>query len=75
MIESGIDNLIAPNKKGTKCRVLMITGSPGLGKTLCVGQILNKCSYKVICLNCNVIKSLREVKDILSEQLLPKKLK
>jgi broad-specificity NMP kinase len=43
-------------KKGYK--ILMITGSPGAGKTLSTSNILLKMKYLVIRLNANIIKSI-----------------
>lgn len=54
--------------KGSK--ILMITGSPGAGKTLCTNYVLQKCPHKVIALNSNTIKKKRDVQRILAEQLL-----
>jgi len=52
-----------PKKKGYK--ILMITGSPGAGKTLSASTILSKMKYRVIRLNGNIIKSVKDVQYIL----------
>jgi broad-specificity NMP kinase len=50
-------------KKGYK--ILMITGSPGAGKTLSTKNILSKMKYQVVCLNANIIKSVEDVQSII----------
>lgn len=59
------------NKSVGKCKVLMLTGSPGAGKTLCANYILKKLPYKIVNLNANLVKNLKEVQAILTENLLP----
>lgn len=51
----------------------MITGAPGLGKTLSVTTILSRISCLVISLNSNVITTLKEVQDIIYENLIGRK--
>lgn len=47
-------------------KILMITGSPGAGKTLSVSTILNKLKYRVVRINGNIIKSVKDVQGVLS---------
>lgn len=49
--------------------MIMITGSPGAGKTLCANNVLHKLEnedYKVIALNSNVLKRKQDVQRILA---------
>lgn len=55
------------------CRFLMITGAPGLGKTLAVTTVLKTARCMVIALNSNVTKTLREVQEIIYERILGRK--
>lgn len=54
----------------------MITGSPGAGKTLSVTYILNKMTQKVkiIRFNANIIKTVRDVQEIICDKMLEIKL-
>ena len=73
-IKKYIDLFLNSNtKRASKCRIIMITGSPGAGKTLCTNHILRKSPYKIINLNANLIKNLTQVQSILSEALLQEK--
>lgn len=44
---------------------MMITGAPGLGKTLTVRAVLQKVKCAVITLNANMAKSLRDIQNLL----------
>ena len=70
-IKNCIENLINDTTNNNKCKVLMLTGSPGAGKTLCANFILKKMPYKIINLNANLVKNLKQVQRILAEELLP----
>lgn len=57
------------NKKGQVCKIIMITGSPGGGKTMStnfVMQKLQKDDYKIISLNSNLLKRKHDVQTILA---------
>lgn len=60
-------------KKANACKIIMVTGSPGAGKTLCVNNVLHKLQtedYQVIALNSNMIKKKKDVQSILASELL-----
>lgn len=60
-------------KKEQKYRILMLTGSPGAGKTLCANNVLHKLekeNFKVIYFNANSIKKKSEVQSLLASELL-----
>ena len=59
--------------KTTEPKIVMITGSPGAGKTLSTNFILKKSAYKVIALNSNVVKKKKDVQFILAWELLGQK--
>lgn len=57
------------SKKPNVCKMIMITGSPGAGKTLCANNVLHKLQgedYKVIALNSNILKKKKDVQSILA---------
>jgi Cdc6-like AAA superfamily ATPase len=58
-IQRFIHDCLKMDKKGF--RFLMVTGSPGAGKTLCLNSVLNKVECKVIRLNANMVKTIAEV--------------
>lgn len=64
-------NKILENDKPKKSRILMLTGSPGTGKTLCANFYLRNSAYKVIFMNANSIKSKNDVQNILVNELIP----
>jgi Cdc6-like AAA superfamily ATPase len=71
-IEETIKNLLN-SKKPNLCKIIMLTGSPGGGKTLCINHVLHKLEkddYKVIALNSNMIKKKKDVQTILARELL-----
>ena len=51
----------------------MVTGAPGQGKTLVVSSVLKTANCKVISLNSNLTKTLKEVQEYVYEDLLGKK--
>lgn len=67
-IETSIRNFLS-GKKDYKYRILMLTGSPGAGKTLCANNVLHKLEeedFKVLYLNSNMIKKKTDVQNILA---------
>ena len=55
-------------KKGY--RFMMITGSPGAGKTLSVNSVMSKMKCEVIRMNANVVKNVAEVQSLICMKLL-----
>ena len=53
----------------------MVTGAPGLGKTLSVTTVLKRVSCRVISMNANLTKSLRQIQNIIYEKMTQKKAK
>lgn len=51
----------------------MVTGSPGLGKTLTITSVLKKAECKVIYLNANMTRSLRDIQESIYEELIGKR--
>jgi Cdc6-like AAA superfamily ATPase len=51
----------------------MLTGAPGLGKTLAVTTVLKTANCLVISLNANITKTLREIQRIIYEKITNKK--
>lgn len=49
---------------------MMVTGSPGAGKTLSVNSVMSKMQCEVIRMNANVVKSVANVQDLISLKLL-----
>jgi Cdc6-like AAA superfamily ATPase len=47
----------------------MVTGSPGLGKTVSVGKVLSSSDCSVLAINANIVRSLREVQQLIFEHL------
>jgi Cdc6-like AAA superfamily ATPase len=72
-IEDFVWGIESATKRG--CRFLMVTGSPGLGKTLSVTHVLKRASCKVIALNANITKSLKEIQQLIYEKLTGKRSK
>ena len=68
-IHEFITSCLASTKKGY--RFLMITGSPGAGKTLCANTILNAIKVEIIRLNANLIKTISQVQEEICNRLLP----
>jgi Cdc6-like AAA superfamily ATPase len=62
--------LEACGKEEKGIRFLMLTGSPGAGKSLCANTVLARRKMKVIKLNANIVKSLQEVQLIVAGELL-----
>ena len=48
----------------------MVTGSPGAGKTLSITSVLADLDYEVIRFNANIIKTVKDVQDIICSQML-----
>lgn len=65
-IEKKIEGFLGKERTNVP-KIIMITGSPGAGKTLSTNFILKKCAYKVIALNSNVVKKKKDVQRILAE--------
>jgi len=63
-----LEECIKDEKKGT--RFMMLTGSPGAGKSLCANTLLSKHKIRVIKMNANVVKSLQEVQFTIGSKLL-----
>jgi Cdc6-like AAA superfamily ATPase len=49
---------------------MMITGSPGAGKTMCANFILSKKNCDIVRMNANMVKTVSEVQAIISDKLL-----
>jgi Cdc6-like AAA superfamily ATPase len=62
--------LEACGKEEKGIRFLMLTGSPGAGKSLCANTVLARRKMRVIKLNANIVKSLQEVQLIVAGELL-----
>ena len=58
-IDSFLQTCVKKEKKGY--RFLMVTGSPGAGKTLCINSALVNLDCEVIRLNANIVKTLADV--------------
>jgi hypothetical protein len=58
-ISAFLTSCINKEKKGY--RFMMITGSPGAGKTLSVNSVLSSLDCEVIRMNANIVKSVAEV--------------
>lgn len=67
-INAFLDTCIKGEKKGYK--FLMITGSPGSGKTLSANSILSKRQCEIIKMNANMIKTVSQVQEQISLKLL-----
>lgn len=63
-----LEACVKEEKKGF--RFLMLTGSPGAGKSLCTNTLLSKMGIKVIKINANLVRSLKEVQEIIGGELL-----
>lgn len=60
---------LTSNKKGQVCKIIMITGSPGAGKTMSTNFVLQKLQnedYKIVSLNSNLLKRKHDVQTILA---------
>lgn len=66
-IEQFVREIGNGSRKG--CRFLMVTGSPGLGKTVSVGKVLSRTDCPVLSINANMVRSLREVQHLIFEHL------
>lgn len=53
------------HQKSKKSRIIMLTGMPGAGKTLCANFVLQNSGYKVISFNANQIQKKSDVQSIL----------
>lgn len=62
-IESFVKEVGKGARKG--CRFLMVTGSPGLGKTVSVGRVVERNYCPVLAINANITRSLREVQQLI----------
>ena len=51
-----LESCINKQKKGY--RFMMLTGSPGAGKTLCVNSVLSNMKCRIIRMNANIVKSI-----------------
>ena len=51
----------------------MLTGAPGLGKTLTVTTVLSTIDCMIIPLNSNVNKNLKDVQNIIYEKVMGRK--
>jgi Cdc6-like AAA superfamily ATPase len=60
-------------EKKLGCRILMVSGSPGLGKTLSVSTVLETTKCEVISFNANRTRTFREVQQKIYEKLLSKR--
>lgn len=67
-ISAFVNSCMSHSKKGY--RFLMITGSPGAGKSLCTNTILSKIKCTIIKMNANIVKTLAEVQVKIAEKLL-----
>lgn len=72
-----IENCLV-NKNKNKYKILMVTGSPGAGKTLSVSHVLTKLEKqktvdKVIKFNANIIKTVRDVQEVICTEILGRK--
>lgn len=67
-INSFLSECLGGKKKGY--RFLMVTGSPGAGKTLCLNSVLSGLECEVLRLNANVVRSVGEVQALLTVRLL-----
>lgn len=54
-------------------RFLMVTGSPGLGKTLSVTSVLREVRSRVLQFNANLTKTLKDVQQSIYADLLGRK--
>ena len=51
----------------------MVTGSPGLGKSLTVKTVLNSSTCKIIQINSNLMKNFKDIQQYIYEQIFGKK--
>jgi Cdc6-like AAA superfamily ATPase len=70
-IEKFVQEVGNGSRKG--CRFLMVTGSPGLGKTVSVSRALAKSLCPVVAVNANICRTLREVQLLIYQRLIGRK--
>jgi broad-specificity NMP kinase len=51
----------------------MVTGSPGLGKTLSITTILRKAKCKIIAVNAHINKSLKDLQQLIYQKMVGKR--
>ena len=67
-IKTFLESCLKREHKGY--RFIMLTGSPGAGKTLCINSVLKDLECDVIRMNANIVKSIEGVQQLISMKLI-----